>query len=186
MPAFLEPAWSRLLQDVRDASWYTAHLRADAAAALEQGDVLREVGGRAWGPPAADGCRQIIARAAELARRICSAPLTLDPGDFADENALLGDDGRAYLLDFDNARLAPVVQWFDSVGEDWSSQPAPHLVDVALRAFAGAWNAVGLLPLDWEGFRGAHRSLRVCRKVFELSRHLRDVRGGDGSYDARG
>lgn len=136
------------------------------------------------GASPADACREISAEALGLARSICSAPLTLDPGDFADENTLLGTDGTAYLLDFDNVRIAPVVHWFESVGEDWSRQPAPTLVDGALRAFAGAWNASGPIPLHWELFRAAHNALRVLLKCFELSYSLRDLAEGKGDgYD---
>ena len=180
VPEFLEPAWKQLLADVRDASWYCNRFVEHVTSVLECEDLLLTLGGSS----AADACREIIAAALRLARRICSAPLTLDPGDFADENALLGMDGKAYLLDFDNVRIAAVVHWFESVGEDWSSQPAPSLVDGALRAFAAAWNATGLIPLDWEPFRAAHNALRVLRKCYELSYSLRDLAEGKGDdYD---
>ena len=112
-----------------------------------------------------------------MAGEICSVPLTLDPGDFGDENAFFGSDGTAYLLDFDNLRLAPVVQMLDSVGEDWSSQPAPEFVEVALRAFVDAWNSVDCIHLDWRRFRAAHHGIRVWRKCLELQDSLRDAAG---------
>lgn len=55
-----------------------------------------------------------------------------------------------------------------------------RLVDGALRAFAGAWNATGPVPLDWEPFRAAHNALRVFRKCFELSESLRALAEGEG------
>lgn len=55
-----------------------------------------------------------------------------------------------------------------------------RLVDGALRAFAGAWNATGPIPLDWEPFRAAHNALRVFRKCFELSDSLGALAEGEG------
>ena len=181
VPTFLDAAWKQLLADLRDANWYQSRLVAHAASVLEQEGFLRELGGSS----AADACREISDAAPRIARRICSAPLTLDPGDFADENALLGNDANAYLLDFDNVRLVPVANLLESVGEDWSSQPSPALVDVALRAFVDAWTATGLMPLDWELFRAAHNSLRVFRKGYELSYSLRDAAQGRRDHEVR-
>ena len=181
VPVFLGPALTQLLADVRKVRWYQSRLVAHSASALEREGLLRELGGST----AADACREVSDAAPQLARSICSAPLTLDPGDFADENVLLGSDGIAYLLDFEHVRIVPVVDWLESVGEDWSSQPASTLVDVALRAFVGAWNATGLVPLDWGLFRAAHNSLRVFRKGYELSYSLRNLVEGERSDDAR-
>ena len=182
VPVLLSPAWQDLLTNVRRAEWYEGQLREHVASILQREQLLQQHIG---GSQAVATCREIGHLAARLAHRICSVPLTLDPGDFGDENALLGTDGTAYLLDFENCRIAPVVQWFMSVGEDWTSVPALALVDLALRAFLDAWNATGCIPLDWDQFRGAHHCLRVHRKCVELQLHLRDVANGVSTYDAR-
>lgn|GEM_PF-4399625 len=181
VPAYLEPAWKWLLTHVRDVRWYEIRLARYAASVLEQDDLLRELDASL----AADACREISAVASRLAHRICSTPLTLDPGDFARENALFGNDGRAYLLDFERVRIVPVVNWFERLGEDLRGQPAHSLLDVALRAFVDGWNATGVVPLGWEIFRGAHNSLRVWRHASELSGCLRDLVQGNLTYDAR-
>ena len=103
-------------------------------------------------------------------------PQTLDPGDFADENAHIATDGSVRVIDFDHARIVPVVHMLESVGEDWSSQPASDLVEEALRAFVQGWNdAAPVMPLYWWTFRAAHHSVRVFRKLVELKCSLRDL-----------
>lgn len=182
VPASLKHSWAAFLASVRTPGWYEKHLRDDAVSVLDRARLLEDIGGAG---AAAAACRQIRILAPRLAATICSVPLTLDPGDFADENAFLSADGTACLLDFDNLRIAPVVQMLESVGEDWSSQPRPNLVEPALRAFADAWNAVELIPLEWDQFRAAHHSLRVWRKCGELEYILRD-RGRSCAEDSAG
>lgn len=173
VPASLKETWVSFLGGARNAGWYAKQLDDDAASVLERSSLLASTDIA----DAVAACRKIRTLVSRLAASICSVPLTLDPGDFADENALLAPDGSPYLLDFDNVRLAPAVQMLESVGEDWSSQPPPGLIVPALRAFVDGWMAVQSVPLDWHRFLAAHRSLRVWRKCYELEYSLRDLAG---------
>lgn len=112
---------------------------------------------KALGGKTLDLLHKLVSKSDMIISNLKKMPNTLDPGDISLHNIILKNadkDCETTLIDFESARIRPMVMIFEHFGEGYESIPyTDEGIALAMRSFFTEWNENSEAKIHWQDFK---------------------------------